>query len=240
MRKAVLNFLKGDIRMPHLMFWDWCFLVILISALGFFISEASVSAFLLPRLISLFLMQSIIFSIPYRLAQFHELGIMRLIGKKGSIYKLVISFFISRLFILVLQTLLVIIVGKEMMEVTLHINGAFFIISFLLTVFIFMMISSIIGLKFKTQNSALGLSQAIYFILIAISGIVYPIENSSHILRKISIVSPIKYLSKFWESAFYGKQKFQLEDVVILFVMSLILSSVVFLAVKSERKRNNV
>ena len=203
MKKAIFNFLKADIRMPHLMFWDWCFPIILVSVLGIFISETSVSEFLLPGLISLFLMQSIIFSIPYRLAQYNETGIMRLIQKKGSIYKLVISFLISRLIILVLQTVIVIFIGKEMMHIKLNINWGFLVASFIITVTIFMMISSLLGLKLKTQNSALGLSQAIYFILIGISGIVYPIEKSPELLRKISVISPLKYISKFWESSFY-------------------------------------
>ena len=102
---------------------------------------------------------------------------MRLIQKKGSIYKLVISFLISRLIILVLQTVIVIFIRKEMMHIKLNINWGFLVASFIITVTIFMMISSLLGLKLKTQNSALGLSQAIYFILIGISGIVYPIEK---------------------------------------------------------------
>jgi ABC-type multidrug transport system permease subunit len=78
-------------------------------------------------------------------------------------------------------------------------------------------------LKIKTQNAALGLSQAIYFVLMGISGIFYPLEKSPDLLRKLSVVSPLKYISKIWESAIYGIRIFQIQDVLILSAMIVIL-----------------
>lgn len=239
MNKTVINFLKADIRMPQLMFWDWCFPVILILAIGAFIRESDMSVFLLPGLVSLFLMQSIIFSIPYRLAQYNENGLMKLIKDKGNIYKLIISFFQSRLFILLLQTFIVISIGKLLMKVDLNINWGLLGISFLFTVIIFMLISSILGMKLKTQNSALGLSQAIYFILIGISGIVYPMDKSPELLQMISAISPLTYLSRLWESALYGIRILSWQDISVLSVMMAILVLLVVIASKSNKGEKN-
>jgi ABC-type multidrug transport system permease subunit len=239
MNRAIFNFLKADLRMPQLMFWDWCFPVILILVIGIFIGETSLSIFLLPGFVSLFLMQSIIFSIPYRLAQYNESGLMRFIKEKGSAIKLIMGFFLSRIFILVLQTFIVILIGKTMMKVDLNMNWGFLIISFLFTVAIFMLISSVLGLKLKTQNAALGLSQAIYFVLIGISGIVYPLENSPELLRKLSAISPLMYISKFWESALYGKRIFQIQDVLILCAMLAVFTLYVIYMSRSGKGGNS-
>ena len=160
MKKTVLNFLKADLRMPQLMFWDWLFPIILIFAVSLFVKSSALSKFLLPGLVGLFIMQSIIFSIPYRIAQFNEQGILDLVRKKGSIVKLYFSFFLSRILILIIQVALIIVLGKVIFEVKLDLNIPILLITFVISAVTFMLLATICGISVKSQNAALGISQA--------------------------------------------------------------------------------
>jgi len=227
MKKIILNFLKADVRMPQLMFWDWMFPVILITVIGIFAGKGNLSTFLFPGFVSLFLMQSIVFSIPYRLAQFSETGIMKFIKEKGSIQKLLIGFYGSRFFIIIIQTAIVMVVGKLAMKVEFNINVIAFIVAFLITLVVFILIATAIGLVTKTQNAALGFSQAIYFILLGVSGIVYPLEKSPKLLVAISNISPLKYINELWRTALYNDNTIDFKNILVLAIFCLLVGGIV-------------
>ncbi|MFF2482367.1 ABC transporter permease [Paenibacillus sp. NPDC058071] len=201
MKKLTVHFLKADLRMPHLVFWDWMFPLILIVAFSLFVKSQQFSSFLLPGFVSLFILQSIVFSLPYRLAQFREQGILALIAKKGSPAKLLAGFYLSRVFILIVQTALVIVLGKITLGVSLNINWLLLPVALTISVVLFLLLASLCGWVVKSQNAALGLAQAVYFGLIAASGIFYPIEKSPELLSIAAQFSPLYYVNNLWSSA---------------------------------------
>ncbi|REK74237.1 ABC transporter permease [Paenibacillus paeoniae] len=201
MKKLTINFLKADLRMPHLMFWDWMFPLILIIAFSLFVKSQEFSSFLLPGFVSLFILQSIIFSLPYRLAQYREQGILDLISKKGSPTKLLTGFYLSRIVILVIQTALVIVLGTFSLGVTLDVNGVMLLASLAISILLFLLLGSLCGWIVKSQNSALGLAQAVYFWLLGTSGIFYPIEKSPEFLKILAQISPLYYVNNLWSHA---------------------------------------
>ncbi|MCR5640085.1 MAG: ABC transporter permease [Lachnospiraceae bacterium] len=235
MKKIILNFLKADVRMPQLMFWDWMFPVILIVVIGIFVGKGSLSTFLFPGFLAFFLMQSIIFSIPYRLAQFNETGILRFIREKGSVGKLLFGFYGSRFFIILIQMAIVLLVGKLAMKVEFTINAPIFVLAFVMTLVVFFIIATIIGMLTKTQNAALGLSQAVYFVLIGVSGIVYPLDKSPALLVAISHISPLRYIHELWQIALYNQASVDGLHLLILLAMSAIGGLIIFQLSKSRR-----
>lgn len=222
MKRSIVNFLKADLRMPQLMFWDWLFPLLLVLIFSFFIRGSELSEFIFPGLISLMILQSIIFSIPYRLAQFKELGVFKLIKQKGSIGKFLISFYISRILILFIQIFLIILLGSVILQVELSIDWFMLIYALFFSITIFIIIGSICGLIVKSQNSALGISQAIYFLLIGTSGIFYPLDKSPVWLESISTMLPLTYINKLWKETFFGTQG-NLSFEILILIGSLII-----------------
>lgn len=222
MKKSIINFLKADLRMPQLMFWDWLFPLIIVIGLSLFMKGTETSIFLFPGLVSLLILQSIIFSIPYRLAQYSERGILKLIKEKGNISKMLLSFYISRALILFIQIFLVIAFGKIALQITLDINWFVLILAVFFSITIFLLIATIIGLLVKTQNSALGIAQAVYFLSMAASGVLYPIEQSPELLKTISGISPLTHVTQLWKKSLLGTQGTIGSELVIL-VITLIL-----------------
>lgn len=231
MKKLVLNFLKADLRMPQLMFWDWIFPLILILAFSLFVGSQEYSQFVLPGLVSLFILQSIIFSLPYRIAQYNEQGILALVGKKGYLTRLLTGFYLSRVAILFLQTVLVIVLGQISLGVTLVVEWGMLAVSFIVSVLVFLLLATFCGLVVKRQNAALGLAQAIYFSLIATSGIFYPIDKSPDVLQALSHVSPLYYINNLWTEALFNQGVSTVIDLVVLgiflaiFMVALVIYS---------------
>lgn len=221
MNKSIINFLKADLRMPQLMFWDWLFPLVLVLGFSFFIRGSELSEFIFPGLISLMILQSIIFSVPYRLAQFKELGIFKLIKQKGSVRKLLFSFYVSRVLILFIQIFLIVFLGKEVLQVELTLDWLMLIYALFFSITIFIIIGSICGLIVKTQNSALGISQAIYFLLIGTSGIFYPLDKSPEWLEGISTLLPLTYINKLWRETLF-ESKINLNSEILILIGSLI------------------
>lgn len=231
MKKLTVNFLKADLRMPQLMFWDWLFPLILILAFSLFVSSQEYSKFILPGLVSLFILQSIIFSIPYRIAQFNEQGILALVRKKGHLSKLLTGFYLSRVLILSIQTVLVIVLGKLFLGVALSIGWGVLILSFTVSIILLLLLATFCGLIVKRQNAALGLAQAIYFSLIATSGIFYPIYKSPDVLQFLSAFSPLYYINNLWTEALFKHGAGIVGDLgalgifLVLFLLALVLFS---------------
>lgn len=231
MKKLVLNFLKADLRMPQLMFWDWMFPLILIVAFSLFVGSQEYSRFVLPGLVSLFILQSIIFSLPYRIAQYNEQGIVALVSKKGNLTKLLTGFYLSRVVILLLQTVLVVVLGQICLGVTLVVGWGTLAVSFIVSVLVFLLLATFCGLVVKRQNAALGLAQAIYFSLIATSGIFYPMDKSPEVLQALSYVSPLYYINNLWTEALFNQGVSTVTDLMALgiflaiFIVALVIYS---------------
>lgn len=240
MKKSVINFFKAEIRMPHLIFWDWIFPLLLVGIISLFIKENDTARFLFPGLISMLILQSIIFSVPYRLAQFKELGIFKLISQKGSILKFLISFFASRVLILIIQIIFMLIIGKWALKLELNVSWIVLFSTIFLSIVLFMIIASICGLIVKTQNSALGLAQAVYFLFIGASGIFYPLEKSPEILKILSKFLPLTYINDLWRVSLFNSGTDLKSNLLILSVMTAILLIVLFsILLVSKRRGSN-
>lgn len=239
MKKSIFNFIKAEIRMPHLMFWDWIFPLLLVVIISLFIKKNDTAIFLFPGLISLLIFQSIIFSVPYRIAQFKELGIFKLVSLKGSIIKFLISFFVSRVTILLIQIIFMLVIGKWALSLEFNVNFAVLFTSIILSITLFMIVASICGLIVKTQNSALGIAQAIYFLCIGASGIFYPLEKSPEILKTLSNFLPLTYINEIWRVSLYNSSINLQSNLLILSFMFLILLIILYFLMFSKRRKRN-
>jgi|GEM_PF-6164587 len=236
MRTLTFNFLKADLRMPQLMFWDWLFPLVLILAFSVFIQSQEFSSFLLPGLVSLFIMQSIIFSLPYRIAQFQEQGILALVKERGNPVKLLTGFYLSRFVILVVQTVAILVIGAWLLKVPLELNIGLMVVAFVAATLLFMLLATCCGIVMKKQNAALGLSQAIYFVLIGTSGIFYPMEKSPELLQLVSGFSPLYYVNELWTGALLGDSVGAIRDIGILAIFTVILLILSGLLLRNKRK----
>lgn len=222
--------------MPQLMFWDWLFPLILILAFSIFVKSQEFSSFILPGLVSLFILQSIIFSLPYRIAQFNEQGILSLIRKKGYPVKLLTGFYLSRVVILIVQISLVIVLGTLSLGVKLNVNGGLLVLAFTVSVLLFLLLASLCGLIVNRQNAALGLSQAVYFLLLAASGIFYPIDKSPDLLQFLSRFSPLYYINNLWSEALVEQGSSIAGDLGIISIFLAVFLAALMLLIKGSRK----
>ncbi|KGE19797.1 hypothetical protein PWYN_10945 [Paenibacillus wynnii] len=223
--------------MTQLMFWDWFFPLIMILAFSLFIKSQEFSQFILPGLVSLFFLQSIIFSLPYRLAQFNEQGILSLIRQKGSSVKLLSGFYLSRVVILTVQIVLVIVLGALSLGLTLQVNWGVLVLSFGLSMFVFLLLATFCGWIVKKQNAALGLSQAIYFLLIGTSGVFYPIDKSSGLLQILSRFSPLYYINNLWTEALFKQGARLSGDLGALGIFLILFLLGVAWLIKGKKKK---
>ena len=240
MRKMTINFVKADLRMSHLVFWDWVFPIILILVVSIFLRGSETALFLFPGLLSMIIFQSIIFSIPNRFALFNEQGILKLVREKGDFFKLVISFFISRVLIVVLQIASMLAMGKWIMEVPLKVSVGLTVLSTLLSVVVFFLIATLCGVLVKTQNSALGIAQALYFIFLGVSGTVYPLEKGPEWLAVLSKLSPFTYLNELWDGAVYSTEINLISNVVAPLVIALVVGVGLYMFGRKRMNKNYI
>lgn len=234
MIKTIVNFLKADLRMPQLMFWDWLFPLIVIGLLGMFINDKQFLTELFPKLIIVMIMQSVIFSIPYRIAQYKENKIIDFIKEKGSILKFLYAFFLSRIIIILIQVVLLFILSYSVLNIEYNANYFMIVIMSFITIIVFLLIGCFAGLLVKTQNAALGLAQAVYFFLIAISGIFYPLAQSPEVIVILSKISPITYLLSGWEYALNLCNTFPIDEIIPILVITVVLVLLLIYILKTK------
>jgi len=239
-KTLIKNFIKADLRQKNLLFWDWLFPIFLFLGFTIFIKETSYSSFIFPSLITFLIFQGILFSVPFRLAQYKENGIIKLIANEDGLTKFIISFVVSRVIIILLQLIIFIPIGIMLLKPTIKLSVVHVLIGIGMCMIITYFLAIIIGIFSNKENVALGLSQLVYFIFLAISGIFYPISDSPLILQKISKLSPIKYVNEMINYGFTSKaddlSKISIGSLISFIILSVLL--IVSVKVVDKKTKN--
>jgi len=216
------NFLKANLREKYFLFWDWLFPVILMLGIAFFVRGQGYATFLLPGLVTFLLFQTLVYPIPFRMAQFRENGVLRLVAEEGSIKLFVISFLLSRIISSTLQVLTFLPIGILILSPP-HINISVWVvlISFGGGLIGLSGFSLLVAVFARTVNSALGFAQLFYIGLSAVSGLFFPIEKSPAFLQVISQISPVTYLRRAFQYGLTGVGDTFIIDIAVLMTIGL-------------------
>lgn len=226
-------FVKADLRQKSLLFWDWIFPFVLMVAAAFFVGESNVAGQVLGGLMAFLVMQTMIFGIPYRISEYTEQGVLRLISEEGSAGKFLFGFIATRTLMAMIQCLIFLPIGALIMGVNLRFNWAGVAIALITGLVVLGGLALLIASICKKQQMAFGLSQMVYMILAVTSGIFYPLENSPQILQAVSQVSPLTYISQLFGYAIKGNGTNYM-NAIILIIAGLVLS-IIGLAVINSR-----
>lgn len=192
----IKNFFKSDIRQKNFMFWDWIFPVILMAAASIFIRGNEDSTVILGGLMAFLILQSSIYSLPYRIAQFRQKGILEIVAEEGNIMKFTLSFLATRIIVILVQVAVFLLLGLSLTNSKADINFPYFILTVISGILALGGFSAFLGTISKTEQSALGFAQLFYLLFSAISGIFFPLDKSPQFLKIISFFSPVTYLNK--------------------------------------------
>lgn len=226
-------FAKADLRQKSLLFWDWVFPFILMMAAAFFIGESKIAGQVLGGLLAFLVMQTMIFGIPYRISEYIEQGILRLISEEGNAGKFLMGFITTRTLMAFVQCLIFLPLGGLIMGVELNFNWGGIIIALTTGLFALGGLALLIASFCRKQQMAFGLSQMVYMILAVSSGIFYPLENSPQILQTVSTVSPLTYISQLFGEAIIGNEIDYI--IAVILIVSGLALSVVALAIINSR-----
>lgn len=240
MKLLVKNFIKADLRQTNLMFWDWIFPIILIMGFTLFARGESYASFILPSILSFLIFQGVIFSVPYRIAQYKENGVIRLVTEEGSVNKFLLAFLFSRVIIVTFQLIVFFPIGVLLLKPEININFGLLLITYVLGLFTIMLLAIFIGLCAKTENTALGLSQMIYMLSTITSGIFYSLEKSPKILIIVSKFSPLRYFNDLMQGALRNNLNDPIVTIVIMGIFMLGLGASLLLLVKKRELKKAI
>lgn len=236
MKTLIWYFIKADFREKYLLFWDWLFPPLLMLGMALFVRESEYATFLLPGLLTFMLFQTLIYAVPFRMAQFRENGIFRLLSEENAVKTFASSFIVSKIILAVTQSIVLLPIGCLILKPSLSINLGMLFIAIATGLFAIGAMSLFVGAIAKKVNSALGFAQLFYIGLSAISGIFYPLEKSPQFLRVIAVVSPIKYLHEMLKYSLEHAGNFPLLALIVLILFGLFFALLAVVIMRNEFK----
>lgn len=232
MIRLVKNFIRADLRQSNLIFWDWISPLLIVVGFSIFIKDTAYKNFIYPSLITYLIFQSIIFSIPYRIAQYNYDGIVLTIKEEGKIYKFLMSFSFSRFILVSIQICGYVIISIVFFNANYEANVISFVLYYILICIVFISISLVVGLISETETKALGIAQGIYIVSAILSGVFYPLENSPKLMQVISNIFPLKYANDLVSSALTNKDINIVLPLIFLVTLSIICITILYLLTK--------
>lgn len=218
----IKNFFKSSFRDKTFLFFDWLFPVVLITGIAIFARGKNYATFFLPSLISFLLLQNLIYAIPYKMAQFKENSVLRIIAEEGNVGLYITSFLITRIILVAIQGAVFLPIGIVVLSPEICINPLWLLIAFILSLVAIGGLSMLVASFAKNVNSAYGLSQLFYISLTALSGIFYPIDSYPNVLRVVGKILPLASSRRLMEYALNSKGEAPLLEAIYLLVFGLI------------------
>ena len=124
----IKNFFKSSFRDKTFLFFDWLFPVVLITGIAIFARGKNYATFFLPSLISFLLLQNLIYAIPYKMAQFKENSVLRIIAEEGNVGLYITSFLITRIILVAIQGAVFLPIGIVVLSPEICINPLWLLI----------------------------------------------------------------------------------------------------------------
>jgi ABC-2 type transport system permease protein len=152
-------------------------------------------SYLVPSILGMALMQLGVFSAIPLVADRQKLILKRLSATPLRRWQLVGSNVIMRLLIAVAQTLIIVAVGAQMFGVKIAGNLAVVGALVVLGSLAFIALGYVIASFAKTEDAANGMTSAVQFPLMFLSGTFFPIDAMPDFLRAVARLLPLTYLS---------------------------------------------
>lgn len=152
--------------------------------------------FLLPGILAMALMQLGLFGTAPALVQLREQQVLRRIGATPlPRTTLLAAQVLHRLTIGLAQTLLIILVGALLFQVSIVGNVGMLVVFVVLGACMFVALGYLISGLAKTQESVIGISQLINFPMMFLSGLFFPVDFMPAWIRPVVEVMPLTYLA---------------------------------------------
>ncbi len=159
-------------------------------------SPTRYSAYVLPGIIAMTIMQGGIYSLAYWMVDLKSRGIIkRLLATPIKQWQLALSLVSARLIIVIAQVLLLTLLGVGVFRATFAGNYFSILILILLGGAIFLSIGLLIANYAKSYDAAAPITSAIGLPLTFLGGIFYPVDSLPHGLQTFAKFLPITYLS---------------------------------------------
>jgi ABC-2 type transport system permease protein len=152
--------------------------------------------FLLPGILAMSLMQLGLFATAPAIVQLREQQVLRRIGATPlPRTTLIAAQVLHRITIGLTQTIVIIIVGSLMFQVSVIGNVALLAGFVLMGALMFVAMGYMISGLAKTQESVIGISQLVNFPMMFLSGLFFPVEVMPAWIRPVVTAMPLTYLA---------------------------------------------
>ncbi len=174
--------------------------------------------FIYPGMVIFTVFMTGLFGIGVDMTWLKEKGIMRRINVTGlANSEFIISYIISRFYLIILQIALITIIAKFIFKTNVNPFAPAFLLYTLLTILCLSSLGFFIAAISKTTNSANAISQVLNFPLQFLGGLYFPLINVPWVIRWIVIINPITYLTSGIRDSL-GIMKSPYPDIVTLLV----------------------
>lgn len=182
-------------------------------------TQANYSAYVLPGIIAMTIMQSGIYSLAYWLIDLQSRGIIkRLLVTPLKMHELVISLLASRLTVIFLQVIVLTLIGLVFFDATFE--GNVFSVLALVTLggSIFLLVGLLISNYANSYETAAPITAAVGLPLTFLSNVFYPLDILPPVLQTIAKALPITYLSDGLRQSYMGTASFATvgTDLIVL------------------------
>ena len=202
-------------------------------------AQVNYSAFVLPGIIAMTIMQGGIYSLAYWMVDLKSRGVIkRLLATPLQQWQLAMSLVLARLVIVVAQVIILTLLGRFVFHAQFAGNILSTLILVILGGSIFLCLGLLISNYATSYDSAAPITSAIGLPLTFLSSIFYPLSILPKILQQIAKVLPITYLADGLRHAYL--QPFALnvvgKDMFILFIWCVVfvLLTVILFRLKEE------
>jgi ABC-2 type transport system permease protein len=151
-------------------------------------------SYFVPSILAMALMQLGVFAAIPLVQQREKLILKRLNATPLPRWTLVLSNIFVRLVIAAVQTVLLVVIGIELLHVELAGNWPQVILVVALGALTFVSIGYVIASFARTEEAANGMTSIVQFPLMFLSGIFFPLEIMPDWLRSIATLMPLTYL----------------------------------------------
>lgn len=152
--------------------------------------------YIYPGIVIFTIFMTALFGIGVDMTWLRERGIMRRINVTVlSNTEFIISYIISRFYLIVLQIILVSLVAKFVYKTSINPLSPAFLLYVFLAILCLSSFGFFIASVSKTTNSANAISQVLNFPLQFLGGLYFPLTNVPWAIRWIVIINPITYLA---------------------------------------------
>ena len=229
MREMIRCFIVADIKNRYTLIWDWG--LFLLTPLLICLTSQKYW----PILISLILLQSAIFSIPYRFVQYKNHAIYAFMKQQDTLYYFMIAYIMSRIIIMITMLSIFFICLLCMGIAISFIN--MMIMSYL-TIVTCLVLAGLLGLLFENEKTCKRNIGIIYTILFLVSGIIFP--KSQLFINVFSKISPLPYLFDTWGYILHVHTYMSMLSLLMLVFYVLVMTSGICLILYVRQKQRTI